>query len=276
MGELTRSVLVEGAALLLLGGAEWFLRRMKRNLLSRNPKYAWVPLMVVGALAVLAEGGLAYLTSVKLVSFPFTLVLFATPPLLMGAAVFLELRALWAAGIRGADASVKTGIDYKTALDLCHNHIDFLGTGAAKLTGEDTFEAVLARCRDDQVLRFLLTKPDTDTLADAAKRYGRDRDEYARLVLGSLRKLADIKSRRALGHLEVRFYDRPPPFRLMFIDHSLCLVSPNVYGRGDGSQLPQLHVANSATSGESIYRAFEMYFDDLWGRSVAWDFQEFL
>jgi len=278
MSEFVRSLLAEIAAALVLAGAAWALGQLRDRLLSRRPNYAWVPLAAISGLTIAIEVIFAYLARRSWITFPLTLLLFATPPLMMSLAVFLQLRPVWSVGVRGADRSAGAGLGYKKALELCHEHMDFLGTGAAKLTSESNFERVLARCRDDQPLRFLLSRPDTATLTAAAQRYGRDREDYARIVLGSLRKLADIKVRRALGHFQVRFYETPPAFRLMFVDNNLCLVSPTIYGRGDGSQLPQLHIARPRGEGasESVYHAFEIYFNDLWSRSEEWDFRAYL
>lgn len=180
------------------------------------------------------------------------------------------------AGVRGADVSIKKGIDYERSLDLVREHIDFLGTGAAKLSTEPNFEAALARCNPDRPLRFLLSLPDTENLERAARRFGRDREDYQKLVFGSLRRLAELKERRALN-LQVRFYSTPPIVRLVFIDDSICLASPNVYGEGDGSQLPQLHLVHlrGKPSSRSFYHVFERYFNDLWTGSKTWDFKEY-
>jgi len=116
----------------------------------------------------------------------------------------------------------------------------FLGTGAAKLTREDEFENAIRRCRPEQPIRFLLCKPTYDFLIEAARRFGVDRDEYKTIVTNSLRKIAELKEK--YKNIEVRFYSQFQVFRLMFIDDSICLVSYNVMGEGDGSQLPQLHI----------------------------------
>ena len=278
MSDILRSIFVEAVAMMVLGAATALLVRFRSRFASRQPNLAWVPLAIVTALAVAAEVCLAYLQAIKVITYPVTLVLFATPPIATAVGLIIQLRPLWLIGVRGADESTRSGIDYRAALNLCHDHIDFLGTGASKLTKQPNFDQVLAGCRDDQEIRFLLSRPDTASLTNAARRFGLDREEYAGIVLESLRRLAEIKAKRALGHFKVHFYDLPPAFRLMFIDHRLCLVSPMIYGRGDGSQLPQLHVArpNEEHAAESLFHAFEVYFNDLWSHSEPWNFQTYL
>jgi hypothetical protein len=65
----------------------------------------------------------------------------------------------------------------------------------------------------------------------------------------------------------------------MFIDRQLCLCSYNVFGEGDGSQLPQLHLAKAALSARdttTLYYPFDLYFSWLWNLSESWDFHSFI
>jgi len=65
----------------------------------------------------------------------------------------------------------------------------------------------------------------------------------------------------------------------MFIDRSICLASYNVFGEGDGSQLPQIHVVRAPESkreATSYYHSFELYFDHQWDSASLWDFKEYI
>ncbi len=185
-----------------------------------------------------------------------------------------EFRAV---GIRGADRQIKQGIDYKKSLRLCQNELGFLGTGAAKLTSEAEFEKAIGRCRQERPIRLLLCKPTHDLLIEAAKRFGQNDEAYQKIVKDSLRKIATLKER--YPNIEVRFYSDFQIFRLMFIDDSVCLVSYNVMGEGDGSQLPQLHVTKPSQTERvinSFYYPLERYFNQLWESSGAWNFEDYL
>lgn len=179
-------------------------------------------------------------------------------------------------GIRGADIQVKSGIDYAKALKLAKNQLDFLGTGAAKLTSTGVvFEEALTRChREGRPVRFLLMHPHGPALQRAARRAGVAPNEYQRRVEESLKKIGEIVQRRSLN-VEVRLYKEPSVFRLMFIDEVLCLASYNVYGEGlgDGSQLPQLHVVRGASQVDtrSFYYPLAEYFRDRWEDAEPWD-----
>jgi hypothetical protein len=278
MNDVARSIVVEFVVALIMGGAGWLLAQYRKVLLARSPRFAALPLASVAVLAVAFEVALPFLVQRGTVTWPMTIVLAATPIVVLILTALVQLRPLWVIGVRGGDVRIDQGLDYGHSLELCQNYIDFLGTGANKLTSQPTFGDVVARCRADRPLRFLLSSPDTINLEDAARRYGRDRDEYKRLVTESLRRLALLRDDRRVN-LEVRFYDHPPVLRLMFIDDSMCLASPNVYGEGDGSQLPQLHLVRPPTqkASASLYYALEMYFNYLWDRhSKRWDFKEYL
>jgi len=144
-------------------------------------------------------------------------------------------------------------MNYERALKACNNQLEFLGIGAWKLTKEKEFEQTIRRCNRRNVpIRFLLTKPENPLLVQAAKQYGINSKEYQSRVRESLRKIADFKNKNI--NIQVRFYPSQnkrdtPIFRLMFINDSLCLVSYHVFGEGDGSQQPQLHLKKSTKNG---------------------------
>jgi hypothetical protein len=182
-----------------------------------------------------------------------------------------------AVGIKGVDRQVRHGIDYNKSLSLCQNELSFLGIGAAKLTSAPEFEKAIGRCRQEKPIRFLLCKPTHELLMEAAIRFNRKDESYQKIVKDSLRIIATLKER--YPNIEVRFYSDFQILRLMFIDDSLCLVSYNVMGEGDGSQLPQLHILKPSQTERvenSFYYPLEIYFNQLWKSADVWDFKDYL
>jgi hypothetical protein len=191
-----------------------------------------------------------------------------------------QLDRLWGVGIRGVDKHISKGISYKESLDLVQNSLKFLGIGASKLSRTFEFEAALVRCKREEPIKLLLCNPEDERLLSAAKRFNKPEHEYKDNTIASLRKIVEIKNKRALN-IEVRFYSKDcnPVFRLMFIDNSICLYSYNVWGEGDGSQCPQLHVVNPPSPTRTVtsfYYPLEVYFDSLWERCTSWDFKQYL
>jgi hypothetical protein len=192
-----------------------------------------------------------------------------------------ELRQFWRIGLVGADAQIRVGIDFKQALSLVSNSMDFLGIGAAKMTAERAaFEDAIARCqRPDRPVRFLLCRPDNERLLQMARSAGPDHDRhsYQKRVQSSLATIADLRNSRA-WNIQVRFYRDFPIFRLMFIDDSICLASHYVLGKGAGAELPQLHIVRVTGSRDidSLYYAFNSYFERFWEDGEPWDFGSYL
>ena len=64
----------------------------------------------------------------------------------------------------------------------------------------------------------------------------------------------------------------------MFIDDEICLASYYILGKGDGSQLPQLHIVRSgpSTDVDSLYYGFHKYFENIWEQSDEWDFTKYI
>lgn len=106
---------------------------------------------------------------------------------LIGWIVRSELNQFWRIGLVGADDQIQAGINFKRALGMVSNSMDFLGIGAAKLTDEKTeFEAAVGRCqRPSRPVRFLLCRPDSDKLIEMAQSAEKDRDLYQKKVLDS-------------------------------------------------------------------------------------------
>jgi hypothetical protein len=191
---------------------------------------------------------------------------------------YMQLNQFWRVGIRGVDKNVGKGINYVNALRLCTNELKFLGIGASKLTRENEFTEALSRCTPSKQIKFLLLNPEDARLIQAARNFNRPTEEYKNNVKKSLQIISTLKRDRAFN-IEVRFYATEPVFRLMFIDSSLCLFSYYELGKGEGSQLPQLHIVKAdenKPNAESIYYPLEKYFDKLWEESEIWDFQKYI
>jgi hypothetical protein len=199
--------------------------------------------------------------------------------LIFGWVLYRELYQFWRIGLVGADAEVRKGINYSRALRLCSNSMDFLGIGASKLSDKaGEFRDAIDRCnRPDRPIRFLLSSPENESLKSIAKSAGQDPAAYQRRVSNSLRVIADLRTSRA-KHIQVRFYNQIPAFRLMFINDEICLASHYVLGKGDGSQLPQLHIVKTSGSQDvnSLFYGFVAYFETIWRESEEWDFESYL
>ena len=247
----------------------WLAKKFSKDLEKRSPVYRKVLLVALAILWV----SLHIFFYFSLTGFRF---LFASILSFVVAAYFAwnELDQFWQLGLIGADREISDGIDFKRSLDLCSNSLEFLGIGASKLTRQNNFDEVMGRChRSHTPIKFLLCDPNNPELQRIAMQAGRDPGEYQRTVRESLRIVAQQKKFRA-RNIEVRFYQRLPLFRLMFIDEWLCLASPYVFGEGEGGQWPQLHVRRmpSQRDVESLYEPFRRYFQELWRESADWDF----
>lgn len=192
--------------------------------------------------------------------------------------VWKMLNQYWQLGIISADFHTAQGLDYDTSLSLCHSRLSFLGIGGSKLTRSYGFENALLRCNQDKPIRFLLLNPNDKTLVSAARRAGKDSQQYLKQVVNSLKKLKEIKENREVN-IQVKFYKGRPLFRLMFLDNSLCLFGGYTkIGVDDGSQLPQVHLLNKYDQRDTtcLYSTLEKYYEDLWEKSEDWDFQKHL
>jgi hypothetical protein len=251
----------------------WGLSRIRRQVARRDPRYWWV-IPTVTAFVWLASN-LLYSRFVQ----AFSSFFFYASTILSAGLILGGLRQFWTIGLVGADVEIKNGIDYSRALQMCSSSLEFLGIGAAKLTQTNKiFADAVDRC-DSQTrpIRFLLSSPESVELTKIAQKAGRADSEYRETVLNSLRVLATLRDKRS-KNIEVRFYKDFPAFRIMFIDDQICLTSHYVFGKGDGSQLPQLHIIRKSGSRDvnSLYYGFRSYFDRIWEESRSWDFKEYL
>lgn len=190
-----------------------------------------------------------------------------------------ELNQFWKIGLVGADKEVRAGIDYVSALRMCQNSLDFLGIGAGKLVEHhNEFKAAIDRCsREDRPVRLLLVHPDNPGLERIARNAGKDPQAYRKGVTESLRFIARLRNDEE-KNIRVRLYTDFQAFRLMLINDSICLMSYYILGKGDGSNLPQLHIVKTSTARdvESLYYGFSTYFGKMWDDSQEWNFHDFL
>ncbi len=204
----------------------------------------------------------------------YTLFLLVTT-LVCGWVCYRELDQFWRVDLVGVDARIRDGLGHERSLQMCTTSLDFLGIGAAKLTNNQAvFQAAIDRCdRPGRPVRLLLSRPDNEGLRMAAVRAGTDPHAYQVKVQRSLETVAQLKAQEK--NIRVRFYKDFPAFRLMFINDEVCLASHYVLGKGEGSDLPQLHIVKTSGSRDvtSLYYAFHEYFESIWDESEDWDFK---
>jgi hypothetical protein len=265
-----KSLLINLIAAFVYSLLSWLASKAFKNDL-RLRKYR---LLVVGFLWLI-------LNIAFFVYFQQTAVLFLiVTSLFQGWLVFIELNQFWRIGLAGADKKTHSGIGYEKSLRLCTASLQFLGIGAGKLLGYHAeFEKAIDRCsRPGTPIRFLLCKPESGELKKIALSAGKDELSYQKVVVTTLRELARLKHQRA-KNIEVRLYTDFPVFRLMFINDEICLASHYMLGKGgDGSDAPQMHVVRKSSSRdvESLFYAFEGYFERIWEASEEWDSQSYL
>lgn len=197
---------------------------------------------------------------------------------------YFTLKPLADIGIFDADKHVASGIGYVEALNMCGSRLYLLGTSGAKLTSLAEFSKAIQRCNtnsNEPTVRFLLSRPDNELLISAARQAGENPSAYVEKSKASLRNLARLRRDFAFN-FEVRFYKSAnqrdfPHFRLMFINDSTCLVSYNVYGKGDGSRQPQIVIkkGDRSTETDNFYFVFRSYFDRIWEDADRWDYEEY-
>jgi len=196
----------------------------------------------------------------------------------MAAAIFLIL-VLWSifkgyqdVGIGAAFHSTQSGVGFQKSLRLATTSLDFLGTGASKLTEHTKeFEDAMKRCAvGGRVVRLLLSHPGNPLLETLSLRNERSNMSYSRTVTDSLKRIARLQADHQLA-IQLRFYSNPKGkdfqnFRLMFINKSLCLWGWTVFDGERGRNNPQVLLFNQAKDGpeRSAYHAFQDYFNRLW------------
>lgn len=186
-------------------------------------------------------------------------------------------------GIMKPEKSVSSGTDYESSLRLCNKSIKFLGTGAYKLTNNKEFELAVERCmRNGGSVQILISRPDAPPLTQAEKMADVDPGEYGTKVRSTLKKLRALKRDREFP-IEVRFHNRNnanrmQDFRMMFVDDELLFLSYNLYGHGDGSDIPQLvlKIGQPPNRLRSFFYPYSESFDRVWRNGKIWDFREHL
>jgi hypothetical protein len=237
-----------------------------------DPRHRKLSLLIVVVLWLISNG-IYFFFALPL----YTLFLLATT-LVGGWVCYRELHQFWRVDLVGADARIRDGVNYEKSLQMCTTSLDFLGIGASKLTSNQAaFQAAIDRCdRPGRSIRLLLSRPDNEGLRKVARKAGADPEAYQARVRRSLSTIAQLKAQEK--NIRVRLYKDFPAFRLMFINDEVCLASHYVLGKGEGSDLPQLHIVKTSASRDvtSLYYAFHEYFESIWDESLDWDFASYL
>jgi hypothetical protein len=179
-------------------------------------------------------------------------------------------------GIDSADRATESGKDYVSALKSISSGFDFVGIGAAKLTSKGSeFEAAIRRMGNHQKqARILLCDPRSKGIELLERNAGVNAGRYRTNVKQSFSLLQHLVQ-QVPEAIEVRLYNvdekyQLPPFRMMFINDGLVLISQVVVGAPkEGRALPQLHL-KSKTVGEQLpnfYSAYHTLFEQLWSNS---------
>lgn len=270
-GSAINAITLNLVASVLYAAAVYFGERIYSGAVRKNPAYRRLRLLAIFVVWILLNAGFCLLVS------GWWLVLLISS-IVMGVVVFKELNQFWQIGLVGADREVKVGINYTAALGMCKQSFHFLGIGASKLTqNQKAFRDAIDRCNRTEPVRLLLSRPDEPELERFARMAGKSEESYQTTVRESLRFIASLRNNEE-KNIRVRFYRQFPAFRLMFVDGTICLMSYYVMGKGDGSNLPQLHIIKIAGSQdiEALYFAFSEYFEKMWNESQDWDPREFL
>lgn len=267
--DLTIGILGNAIFWVLLAGGQVLYAKLAKH----NPAYRRLRFVLI-SVAWLALNSCLFVFGPNF--WPWSLIMSLIP---MAFVIGSELNQFWRIGLVGADKDVLQGINYVTALGMCQNSLDFLGIGAGKLVRyPDEFKSAIDRCnREDRPVRLLLVDPGYPGLERIARNAGRDPEAYRKGVIESLRFIARLRNDEQ-KNIQVRLYREFQAFRLMLINDSICLMSYYVLGKGDGSNLPQLHIIKTAAARdvESLYYGFSRYFGEMWDDSQEWNFQDFL
>jgi hypothetical protein len=150
------------------------------------------------------------------------------------------------------------------------SHLDFMGHGASKWTSNsDLLEEMLGKTKaKDGKVRFLVRNPikKAGSNDDEDVQYAEDAERIAQSLMILL------YLHRKYTHLEIRVYDHPPQFRLMFLDgHILVVGHYKGYQRGDSKDTPlQIYEKKPQWS---FYQAYRSHFATEWkdAHDVDWE-----
>ena len=151
-----------------------------------------------------------------------------------------ELRQFWRIGLVGADAQIRSGLDFEKALSLVSNSLDFLGIGAAKMTAEGAaFESAIERCqRPERPVRFLLCRPDHEGLAEMARSASADNDQHSY----QKRVQSSLVEHKGLFDGFLLFADNFPHLNTFRVERNYEAVKQPLNGSGHGSDTSRLTV----------------------------------
>jgi cytidyltransferase-like protein len=190
----------------------------------------------------------------------------------------INASVLKSVGLVGAtDTTEHSALSYVTAIESSRTQFMLLGVGADKITSnrQQFLEMVMRIMSNGGLIRLLLLDPDSHamTMMDdfAATQAGQFREN----VKNSLLRIAEIVELcKCRNTIQMRSYfvsnhDHMPPFRLTFVNHDQCIVSPrSLVDKDRAKQQPQLLFTNPATQdGPAYYGAFLRYFESLWRHS---------
>lgn len=254
------NLISEFVLLLIAGAFYWFIRKLSL--------WFTVPSLWKAYGATIVCLGALYLAPVE----PSALRVFAF--LTTTAILLFILRTIFKGyediGLGAAFARTQHGVSFDQSLKIADGPLDFLGIGGDKLTKTGEFERAMIRCASSgRAVRMLLSPPDHPLLEMLAKRNGVNTNEYSKNVRESLGRIAKVKTERALD-IQVRFYPLRENkdlqiFRLMFLNHKICLWSWTVWGPHLGADNPQVVLlSRDRTNQTSAYNAFHDYFKRLW------------
>ena len=188
--------------------------------------------------------------------------------------IWFGISQLNAAGVFGADAKIKEGLDYEGLLKLVKNDFKFLGTGARKLTdNKDEFKKAIGKVNSaGKIAKFILCDENSLALEKLAQQANIRINEYKHNVRNSREYLEDLVKNGF--QIEIRKYkvddiNKMPIFRLTLINGNFAIVSYSLFNdpAHKGEDLSQVHLGDSKNErgySVSLYHGFDKYFDNLW------------
>lgn len=188
--------------------------------------------------------------------------------------IWFSIKQLNAAGIFGADAKIKEGLNYESVLKLVERDFKFIGTGARKLTeNKDAFKRAIGRVNSvGKTAKFILCDENSKALEDLALRAQVNGKEYKKNVKTSREEIEELIEEGF--KIEIRKYSgddisKMPIFRLTLINGNFCLVSYSLFNdpKHKGEELPQVYLGDAKNDrgySVSLYHGFDKYFDSLW------------
>lgn len=276
-GQVTLPVLINLASSTINSLILWSLRSARAREAKLRRPAPWLVHAVLGVFW-LAAAYSAIRFAVATGDVVLALTILVVPSAVTFGFQWYDTSRFWRVGIRAAHQDARDELDPKRTLLMVTNSLDFLGTGAAKLTDEDEFKAAVLRCSaSGATVRLLLSNPEAENLRKAAQRANKHESAYQQAVSSSLKVIAELRNNRS-ARIEVRFYKGARRFRMMFINDEVCLLSYNVYATKEHPlSYPAVRLHKAADDElRSFYWAFRRYFQDEWESAEEWDFRSYI